>query len=480
MRLAWAVLRSVVLYVALPVVAIAIWIEGDRVDDVVDRREEQALTVASGPTADGASATMLTARRLPEVLAVPVLDRRVGAHVAEYASSVTETWCLDVRLDGRPIHEVNADTLFIPASIQKLLTATAVLARMDPLDRFETSIVATSAPVDGVIDGDVWLIGGGDPLLASQAYVDIYRRQPQLRTPIEELADAVVAAGVTRVTGRLIGDESRYDTVRYVETWPLRYIQQNNTGPLSALTVDDGFDSIDPTAHHSDDPALWGAQAVTALLRSRGVAVGGGAQSGTAPAAANTLIATLESPPLTDVVAQMLRESDNMTAELLVKELGRHISGEGSTAAGLAVITDTLIALGVAEPGTFVMGDGSGLDRGNQVTCEVINDVLTYHGSESLVAEAIPVAAETGTLSHRFAGTPIAGRLHAKTGLINNVNALAGHVDTGAPEWLSFSMIVNELPLGSRRGLEMQEELANVLVAAPRGPTIARLLPVGY
>ena len=481
MRTLWAVLRSVVLYIALPIVPIAIWQAGDLIDADVDKREARALVLASGGEhTAGAESAMLTARRVPEVLAVPVLDRRVTAHISEYASSVTETWCLDVRLDGRPIHAVSAETLFIPASIQKLLTATAVLARLEPTGRFETSLVSASEPTDGVVEGDLWLIGGGDPLLASQAYIDIYTRQPQVRTPIEELADAVVAAGVQRVTGRIIGDESRYDTVRYVETWPQRYIDQNNTGPLSALTVDDGFDSVDPTAHHSENPARWAAQAVTALLRERGVSVAGGARSGTAPTDARSVVASLSSLPVTDVVAQMLRESDNMTAELLVKEMGRHIAGAGSTEAGLAVVTDTLISLGVAEPGTFVMGDGSGLDRGNQVTCSVINDVLTYHGPDSLVAEAIPVAAETGTLSHRFADTPLAGRLHAKTGLINNVNALAGFVDTGAPEWLSFSMIVNELPIGSRRGLEMQEELANVLVDVPAGPSLDALAPPSY
>src|SRR5690606_7760656 len=103
------------------------------------------------------------------------------------------------------------------------------------------TVVRGAAPVDGVVTGDLHLVGGGDPVLATNPYADRFPRQPQLRTDIESLADAVVAAGVRRVEGSVVGDESRYDAQRYVAGWPGRYLDQNVVGPLSALSVNDSF-----------------------------------------------------------------------------------------------------------------------------------------------------------------------------------------------------------------------------------------------
>ena len=109
--------------------------------------------------------------------------------------------------------------------------------------------MVTDAPIaGGVLDGDLVLIGGGDPLLATATYTDRYEQQPHFRTDIEELADAVVAAGITEINGAVLGDESRYDLERFVPEWPLRFTSadQNQTGPLSALTVNDAFVAFDP------------------------------------------------------------------------------------------------------------------------------------------------------------------------------------------------------------------------------------------
>ena len=80
----------------------------------------------------------------------------------------------------------------------------------------------------------MWLVGGGDPLLTTQDYVHTFRRPPEPVTSLEALADRVVAAGVTQITGRVVGDESRYDTQRYVASWPERYISAPEIGPMSA------------------------------------------------------------------------------------------------------------------------------------------------------------------------------------------------------------------------------------------------------
>ena len=142
---------------------------------------------------------------------------------------------------GRLIYEHNPDMALVPASTEKLVTAVAALSVLGRDTTFTTRVVAAGEPSDGVVEGDLFLVGGGDPLLATAPYAEHFRNQPQIRTSLEELADRVVAAGVRQVNGRLLGDESRYDADRYPDTWPDRYAEQSQVGPLSALSVNDGF-----------------------------------------------------------------------------------------------------------------------------------------------------------------------------------------------------------------------------------------------
>ena len=109
-----------------------------------------------------------------------------------------------------------------------------------------------------MITGDVWLVGGGDPLLATQDYVHTFRRPPEPVTSLEALADGVVAAGVTQITGRVVGDESRYDTQRYVASWPARYIRAPEIGPMSALSVNDGFMTQQQLPCRREPSRVWG------------------------------------------------------------------------------------------------------------------------------------------------------------------------------------------------------------------------------
>ena len=118
----------------------------------------------------------------------------------------------------------------------------------------------------------------------------------------------------------------------------------------------------------------------------------------------------------------MLRESDNGTSELLVKEIGLQVAGEGSTAAGTRVVLETLRLLGLPTVGVKVV-DGSGLDPGNSVTCRLLVTLLDAQGSGGTIDRALPVAGQTGTMSKRFLATPVAGRLRAKTGSIKGIAA---------------------------------------------------------
>jgi D-alanyl-D-alanine carboxypeptidase/D-alanyl-D-alanine-endopeptidase (penicillin-binding protein 4) len=378
-------------------------------------------------------------------------------------AATPKTSCLMVREGSTVLYERNPDLPVVPASTMKLLTATAVLQRIDPGSRLRTSLVsATAADLSGTVQGDVYLVGGGDPLLASGAFAGHFTR-PRLLTRIEPLADRLRAAGITHITGRLLGDDGRYDRERYVPSWPASYRTDHEAGPLSALLVNDGAASW--SAHREvpvADAALAATDVVAQLLRERGVTIDGGTGAGTAPPGVVEL-AAVESPTIAELVRAMLIDSNNNAAELLLKELGLRVLGQGTTDAGRRVVLDTLAGLGVPLQG-ITMADGSGLDRGNRVTCRALTALLSNSAVRSTIGHSLAVAAESGTLQRRFHGTPIAGRLRAKTGSIRGVAALAGYAEALSGRELIFAF--EQVGVGDRQGDDLQERLGLALVTA--------------
>lgn len=427
---------------------------------------------------------VLSARRAPALVAAPIADRRLGAALDELLGRQPGTTCLTVTAGGRPVYEARPDAPLVPASVVKLVTALAALEVLGPDHTFRTTVVATAPPADGVVAGDLWLVGSGDPLLATAAYAARFERQPQLYTPIEPLADAVVAAGVTAVTGRLVGDDTRYDRDRYPDHWPERFVAQDQSGPLSALTVNDAWESFPPNheAREPDespaaDPAAHGAAVLRDLLAERGVAVTGAAASGPAPSGAVEL-AAVESPPLAEIVGELLRESDNQTGELLLKEIALARGRPPTTDEGAAVARQVLDEVGLPAAGA-VIEDGSGLGGGNRVTCRLVGALLDRAGFDSAIGRGLAVGGQTGTLAKRFTDPAVAGRVVAKTGTLNQVTALAGFVATAPGATLTFAFIAN-VAGDARIGAEdfaRQEELGAALVRYPEGPALDVLGP---
>lgn len=437
--------------------------------------------VATGPSP---VTPVLSARRVPGLLAAPVADRRLSVALDDVVARQGAASCLSVAAAGRVVYEHNDDLPLTPASVQKLLTAAAALEVLGEDHRFVTRVVAGAAPVDGVIAGDAWVVGSGDPLLSTAAYAARFRNQPQTVTPVEALADAVVAAGVARIDGRLLGDETRFDADRYPDDWAQRLVDQDQSGPLSALTVNDGWaafpprwDARVPDETPAPDPPAHAAAVVATVLGQRAVAVAGGTGSGPAPPGA-VEIARVESPPLRDVVRQLLDESDNETGELLAKEIAVAAGRPGTTDDGAAVVAATLAELDLPTEGTTTL-DGSGLAEGDTVTCDLVLGILDRSPEGTPIGDGLSIAGRTGTLSRRFVDAPVAGRLRAKTGSLNRVRSLAGQLTTVPGADLTFSFIVN-LPPGQAfppDGNGLQDELVAVLDRYPEGPALDELGP---
>lgn len=352
--------------------------------------------------------------------------------------------CLRVSTPTRVLYEMNPDLPLAPASVTKLFTAAAALDTIGPEASFRTSIKVVEV-ADGVVSGDMWLVGGGDPVLGTDAWAAQLPAQGAPHTSLDDLADGVVAAGVRRIVGRIVGDESRFDGDRYVDSWPDRLVSDGEAGPLSALTVNDGFRTWGHPGVAFADPPTDAARLFEGLLEERGIEVVGGSTSGVAPATA-VEVAGVDSPRLGVLVHAMLRDSDNGTAELLVKEVGRRRRGSGSTAAGTRAIADHAAETGVPVEG-IVLADGSGLSDVAKLTCRALTALLDLRSAA--LDGRLAVAGRDGTLTRRFLATPAEGRLRAKTGSLEGMAALAGYVDAPSGIRLSFAYIVSGLERGA-------------------------------
>ena len=358
---------------------------------------------------------------------------------------------------GRQIFAVNPDRSFRPASMLKLATTTAAMIRFGPTHRFVTTLVATR-PRGGAVT-TAWLVGGGDPTLATRAYRhNNFLPKPDDPVPlpvfasgsptIEDLAAAIARAGI-RSIGHLIVDDSRFDGAKTQPGWIPDYLRNNpDTGYLDALTVNEGRADLKGKTLLSD-PAVSAGTMLRTALAARGVSVSGSIHHGRAATGARA-IAHVSSPPLRDIVSYTNRYSINYDAELLLKNLGASFGGAGTTAAGVAVAQKTLQSIGVDIRG-LVMRDGSGLSILDRATPRMLGGILQWilgapgPGGAAL-RDSIPVAGGPGTLFKRMTRSPTRGNLRGKTGSIRHVRGMAGWVTPRDGIPLVYVAVFNDVP----------------------------------
>ena len=341
---------------------------------------------------------------------------------------------------GTELYARRADVARMPASVEKLYTSAATLRRLGAGGRLPTSVFAETEPdAAGVVAGDLYMQGGGDPTFD---LLDSNR-----------LAQQVADAGIVEVTGRVIGDESAFDTRRGVPSSGFRLTSE--VGPLSALTFNRGRTGR-RAPYWQNRPANFAATVFTRQLRGLGVAVTRTARRGTTPEDA-PLVTAWRSRPVTELLRQMNQPSDNFMAEMLVKVLGARYGGAGSTAAGARVMRAELAELDIAPK----IVDGSGLSRSDRTSPRDVVTLLDELDGEAAFTGSLGVAGRSGTVETRMRGSAAQDRCRAKTGTLRDVSALAGYCTTRGGRLLAFAFLMNYVnPYGART---LQDRMAVAL-----------------
>ena len=390
-----------------------------------------AIVLLAPPTAGAAAQTPL-ARKLSRALAVP--------HVAKSRSSAL---AVDLT-SGKLLYAHNLRLSLIPASNEKLAVTYASLLALGPSYRFSTDVLGEGELDGAVWRGDVVLKGYGDPTLST---LDLLSLASQLRSQ-----------GIRRVSGHVVGDESYFDTRRTGPGWK-SYFFLNESPALSALVVDRGR----YRGYLTRQPALAAALSFRAALLRAGITVAGRAMTATADPEAVPL-ATIESVPLQLILRFMDHESDNFTAEMLLKQLGAGLGLHGTTAAGASIVHELLTEQEIPTSGVRIV-DGSGLSRLDRLTTQAVVAMLRSSWLDQdlreILISSLPVAGRSGTLDSRMRGTAAAGRVRAKTGTLNEASALSGYVRRR----YAFSVIQNGSPLSIYWARRAQDRFATVLAA---------------
>lgn len=361
----------------------------------------------------------------------------------------------------------------ILASNAKLFTAAATLDRFGADERFITSLWTDGTVENGVLNGNVYLRGGGDPLFGDTSYV---RKYFGSGATVQQLALAATIGGltgITDITGRVYGDEALFDPNRGTATYAFRRSGEIG-GQLGALIFNKGFTG----GSFQSNPPRFAAQRMRAALKQSGVPVDGGTAVGETPAGAR-LLAYVESLPVSRLVRLMDKPSNNYLAEMLVKSLAMPVEavsggGAGASAAGAGgssggtpptavsgdpVLTSAAPATTRAGAGAardiasvfgsrVALGDGSGLSRTDRAAPREVVDLLrgmASHAAFTPFDESLPIPGVDGTLASRMRGTDASKRCRAKTGTLSNVSALSGYCTTAGGHLIAFSILNNRI-----------------------------------
>jgi D-alanyl-D-alanine carboxypeptidase/D-alanyl-D-alanine-endopeptidase (penicillin-binding protein 4) len=364
------------------------------------------------------------------------LERKLAAQMKQ-AGSASGAYVEDLTT-GEQLYALRGGTPRVPASNEKLWTSLAALRELGEAGTLRTTALATrSLTLDGTLRGNLYLRGEGDPTLS--------------RARLEALAQDLREAGLTRVTGHVVGDESVFDTRRGPPSEGYR--PSVDVAPLGALMVGRGFDR----GRYQANPPAFAASVLARQLRDAGVRVPIRGRAGSTPAGALAL-ATRRSPTVTLLLEAMNVPSDNYIAEMLLKAIGRRGDRRGTTARGAATVERIADEELGADPEIV---DGSGLSRGDRSTPRELVTLLEAMFDEPAFYGSLAVMGRTGTLEDRLRRSYARGRCRGKTGTLSDVSALSGYCRTRGGDIVAFSILMNRVNIYGAR--DLQDRMVSII-----------------
>jgi serine-type D-Ala-D-Ala carboxypeptidase/endopeptidase (penicillin-binding protein 4) len=417
-------------------------------------------------------------------------------------------------ITGEVLYDHNGNQRGLPGSNQKLSTVAGALDTLGEDFTFTTEVLG-DRPVDGVVAGDLYLRGSGDPTMLEEDY--------------QRLAADLAAKGVSRIDGDLVADDTAFDAARHGDEWAWGDLQYSSGMEISALTIGSGAEhwagtvrlfmtggaaagdpveikmvpendyvtvvneattgdstslSVNRDEHANTirvtgtvkpgetpdyytrsviDPTALVADVFENALAANGIDLTGDIRlSEGTPQGAGETLAVHESIPLSQLSADLLKPSNNSYAEALFKAVGYANTGLGTFASGKEGVYASIAKYGV-DTDPIRQVDGSGMSRFDQVTPDMVTDLLigardaawgkTYY-------DALPVACTDGTLKSRMCDTPAAGNVHAKSGSLTSVSALSGYVTDADGREMVFSIVFNDYLTSSVKSIEDQIAVA--------------------
>ncbi len=332
--------------------------------------------------------------------------------------------------DDSTLYRFNARQTMRPASTMKLLTSISALDHLGARYEFRTSLYYTGSVKDSVLTGDLYCVGGMDPLFDT--------------SDMKAFAESVRALGIHTLRGKIIEVRGFKDSDLLGEGW----CWDDDNPTLSPLLID-----------KKDEFASRLAQ----MLDKDSIFVDGPSTTGTLPK--NALLLCSRSHQLVDVLEPMMKNSDNLYAESMFYQLGAATGASPAKAShGRQMILKTLKNAGVT--GQYKIADGSGLSLYNYVTPELLAKLLIYAYRKSGIIRylyvSLPIAGEDGTLKKRMNDSPAHLNVRAKTGTVTGVSSLAGYALAANNHMLVFS-IINQGIMKADDGRNFQDKVCKAL-----------------
>lgn len=449
---------------------------------------------------------------------------------AKFAGS---SWSVEVYSLDRDevLYEKDASSLLIPASNNKIITASVALLRLGPDYRFKTLLLTDGAVKNGILDGNLIVEGFGDPSITAET-----PEEKPLRI-FRSWAEALKEKGIRKISGSILGDATAFKDSRLGEGWAWDDLTEGYAAPVSALQFNGNRLWLEIRSRERDgslpivrleplplylfvenelrvqtetakadiriersrteesvrvrgtvpvgravflkeiaieDPVRWYLSALKQTLEEESIDVQACAIRETPGVNSRPLqlLHEHQSPPLSEIIRPLLKDSLNLYAETLIRVLGMELRGNGTFKSGKDIVKETLAGMAV-DAERYSYADGSGLSRLNLASADVLVRILrsmSQHPHFSSFFDALPIAGHDGTLEHRLKGTLAENNLRAKTGSLSRVSAISGYLKTVDGELLAFSFIANNFLTAKSEVDAAQDRALSMLARFSRAP----------